>query len=497
MVKGEIRLKYAGIVLFGSKLLSVVTGLAFVLMITRSVSAEEFGIWGNLSDVLSYFILLSTVIPFWTTRFVAREHAGSARTGVVANIFVSLVSSAIYLAVLPTTLSALQIGANYVMLYVVVALQVIELHMIAALEAVLHAKQPEIIGYGLLIYEICKVALGFVLIMQYELGLLGAILSIMIGYIIQTAVYIKIAAKELRIGIDWTYLKEWLKASPINIYNILGDRIAAFPLILLFLYGELARSYYGAALTIANVVAYSTFLSYALYPRLLLKTEAQDVSTSLKMVLMPAVPMTVGAIVLSDSYLTILHPEYLEARPVLAVLSICVFTLALLQVFRAVVLGTERIDSKAKIPFRQLAGTRLFQIFTIPYVQSIITLPTAFFVLFYATDSSLAAATYLAIINLVVGLATLVVTYRISRKCLTFSFPWRSTARFALASAAMATLLILIPHPSRISSTLILTGIGGLVYIAVLAIFDKDIREMGESVLSEVKSRLAGMKHSL
>jgi len=72
MVKSEIRLKYSGLILFTSKLLSVATGLAFVLMITRSVSTEEFGIWGNLSDVFSYFIILATVLPFWTTRFVAR-----------------------------------------------------------------------------------------------------------------------------------------------------------------------------------------------------------------------------------------------------------------------------------------------------------------------------------------------------------------------------------------------------------------------------------------
>ena len=70
MVKTEIRLKYSGLIVFTSRLLSVTTGLAFVLMITRSVSKEQFGIWGNLSDVLSYFILLSGILPFWTTHHV-------------------------------------------------------------------------------------------------------------------------------------------------------------------------------------------------------------------------------------------------------------------------------------------------------------------------------------------------------------------------------------------------------------------------------------------
>ena len=76
MVKSDIRLKYSGLVVFASYILSVATGLAFVLMITRNVSTEEFGVWGNISDLSNYFILLSGVIPFWATRFVAREHGG-------------------------------------------------------------------------------------------------------------------------------------------------------------------------------------------------------------------------------------------------------------------------------------------------------------------------------------------------------------------------------------------------------------------------------------
>ena len=93
MVKSEIRLKYSGLIVFASNILSVTTGLAFVLMITRNVSTDEFGIWGNISDLSTYFILLSGVIPFWATRFVAREHAGSAKTGLVANLFVSVAAT--------------------------------------------------------------------------------------------------------------------------------------------------------------------------------------------------------------------------------------------------------------------------------------------------------------------------------------------------------------------------------------------------------------------
>jgi O-antigen/teichoic acid export membrane protein len=490
MTKSEIRLRYSGFIVFASRLLSVATGIAFVLMITRTVSEVEFGIWGNISDVSSYFVLLASVLPFWTTRFVARDHAGSARTGFVSNILISITSASIYLALLPIILSALQISTAYTILYTIISIEIFELYTVSALEAVLLAKQPQSVGYGLLIYEVCKAILGFTLIIQLKLGLLGAIYSMISSYTIQIVFYIKLTAKELKESVRWTYLKEWLKASPINLYNIIGIRIAAFTLIFLFIYGELARSYYGAAVTIVSVVAYSTFLAYALYPRLLSESNTRDVSTSLKMVLMFAIPMTTGAMVLSDSYLTILGLVYRDATPVLLLLAINALCSSLSQVFNTVVIGTEGLDAKAKIPFSELTKSRIFQIFTLPYIQSAITLPTTFFALFYIAKTQLEAATYLALISLIVSLVMLLCRYVIARKCLTFNFPWKNVTKYIFASAVMTAPFLIIPHPTRLLLTLGFTVLGGIIYFAILATIDQETRELIESVLNEVKSKL-------
>jgi len=488
MVKSEIRLRYSGLVVFASNLLSVATGLAFVLMITRSTSTEEFGIWGNVGDLYSYFVLLAGVLPFWTTRFIAREHAGSARTGLISNLVISIASASIYLALVPTVLSVLQISSIYAILYTIVSIQILELYTTSALEAVLLAKQPQTIGYGLLISEVCKVALGFTLIMQVKLGLQGALYSIIISYLVRIAFYVKLTAKELRESVRWSYLKEWLKASPINIYGIIGNRTAAFTLILLFVYGgELARAYYGAAVTIASVIGYASFLAFGLYPRLLSRSSLEDVSISLKMVMMFAIPMTAGAVVLSDSYLTILKLVYAEARPVLILLAMNLLFECTSEVFNTIVSGTERVDAKAKIAFRELVKSRLFLICTLPYVQSAVTLPAAFLILTLIAKTSLEAATYLALITLLANSAMLIVRYAIARRCLLFNFPWNSVSRYALASAAMTTVLLLIPHPTTLLKTVALTLLGATIYIAVLMLIHKEARSLAKSILQEAK----------
>ena len=493
MVKNDVRLQYAGLIVFASYILSVATTFAFVLMITRNVSIEEFGIWGNINDLSNYFILLSGIIPFWATRFVARDHTGSAKTGFIANILISVAATSIYLALIPIILSALQISSIYAILYTIVSAQILELHIMSALEATLRAKQPQTIGYALLISEACKVVLGFTLILHLKLGLQGALYSIIISHAIRIAFYIKVTSKELTESVKWSYLKEWLKAAPINIYDLVGNRIATFTIILLFAYGgELARAYHGAAASFTNIITYSSLLAFALYPRLLSRSSSEDVSISLRLVMMFVIPMTTGVIVLSDSYLTTLNVVYSEARPVLFLSAIGVLCLTSSQVFYTVVLGTERVDAKAKIAFRELAKSRLFLLFTLPYIQSAVTLPATFFVLTSIAKTPLEAATYLALITLVASSATLILRYLIARKCLVFNFPWNSVFKYILASAAMATVLLVIPHPTRLSITVAFTLIGAAIYLAVLALIDKETKSLAKSILEEAVRIIKG-----
>jgi len=486
MVKNEIRLKYSGLIVFTSNLISVATGVAFVLMITRTVSTEEFGIWGNINDLSNYFILLSGVIPFWATRFIARGYAGSAKTGLITNLFISVAATSIYLALISTIVSALQISNVYAVLYTIVSAQILELYIMSALEGVLRAKRPQTIGYALLIFEVCKVLLGFTLIILFKLGLQGALYSLIISYAVRIAFYIKLTTKELKESVKLSHLKEWLKAAPIVVYNIVGDRIVAFSLILLFIYGgELARAYHGAATSLAIVISYSSLLAFALYPRLLSGSSSEDVSVSLRLVMMFAIPMTTGVMVLSDSYLTMLKAVYAEARPVLLLLAISVLFLTLSQVFNTVVTGTEIVDAKAKIAFRELVKSRLFLLFTLPYIQSVVTLPAIFVILTSIAKTPLEAATYLALVTLLSNLAMLIVRHLIARKCLVFKFPWNSVFKYSLASAAMATVLLVIPHPTRLSVTVAFTLLGAAVYLTALMLIDKEAKSLAKSILEE------------
>lgn len=478
--------------MFSAKMLSVITGMVYTLLITRNTTKAQYGTWTNLFDLMAYFVLLASALPFWTTRFVARGKEGAVKTGLASNLIIALISVALYIPIVSLIISALGISEAYLALYLVASVQIIELYLINALEAGLRAERPQTIGYGLLIVEIGKVAFAYILIMILQDTLRGAMIGFLIAVSIQMAYYVKLLSHNLNQKIQWSYVKEWLKGSTANIYYLIGTQTAAVIFILLFIFGgAAARGNYGAASTIASIISYSIFLSFALYPKLLAESNLKDVTTSLKMVLMFAIPMAAGALVMPNSFLIILEKSYSEAAPILSLLAVDTLIATMSQFFVWVLFGFERLDEDSKIPLKQLTRSSIFKVFTLPYIQAAITLPATFFVLSnFALNEPVLAGMYVVIINMTVHLAIFLVLYAILIKTVRIRIPWKSIAKYVFASSIMATILFVIPHPTRISTTLGAVAIGGIVYLTLLMAIDKETRASFSLIWQKIRFKV-------
>ena len=76
-------------------------------------------------------------------------------------------------------------------------------------------------------------------------------------------------------------------------------------------------------------------------------------------------------------------------------------------------------------------------------------------------------------------------TYAIARKCIEFGIPWKNIAKYVAASAVMAAVLLVIPHPTRILYTVAVTLLGGAIYILILLPTDREIRSLTKSIIQE------------
>jgi O-antigen/teichoic acid export membrane protein len=479
-------------VIFAAKILSIATGLIFTLLLTRNTTEAELGIWSNISDLVAYFAILASAFPFWTTRFVARGKEGATKTGVVANLLVAAISAVVYVPMIIIVTSALQVDSKYLILYIIATLQIINLHMINALEASLRAKRPQAVGYGLIVEEFCKIALAYILVVEFQQPLLGVMIGLVLAPLFQSIYYVKLLSDDLKGKVQWTYVKEWLKGSIINVYQSIGNQAAAFIFIILFsIGGEAARGDYQAAATIANIVAYSSFLSFALYPKLLAEKNIKDVTSSLKLVLMFAIPMTVGIIAIPDSYLIILNEKYAATAIVLMLLAFDMFIYTISQFYMYVLLGVERMDEEAKIPLKQLVKSDIFKVFTLPYVHALIVLPLSiYFLTNFAYNDPILSAAYVTILNMVARTGMFAIMYAILRRKARPEVPWISIGKYMFASAVMFFLLYFLPHPTRIILTLAITVAGAMLYLGLLILIDKEAKELVTATLHEITTSI-------
>jgi O-antigen/teichoic acid export membrane protein len=491
LTKKEIRLQYSGLIIFAARMISVATGLIFTLLITRSTNASQYGVWSNVFDLVTYFVLLAGAIPFWATRFVARSKKGSTKTGIMANLIIAVISTILYLPLVPFITSALNIRQAYVILYFMVSAQIIESYLTNQLEATLRAERPQAVGYGLLIGEIIKIALAYTLIVRLlpQQPLIGAMVSLTVAILIQIIYYLKLVSPSLKEKTQWNYVREWLKGSIAYIYYSVGSQIGAVILIMLFvLGGQTARGDFEVASTMATIITYSSFLSFALYPRLLASERQEDVSTSLNLVLMFAIPLAAGAMAIPDSLLIVLKASYAEAAPVLFVLAVDALIWTIYGFYTSVLFGVEKLDEKATIPIRQLVKSDIFKVFTLSYVYSAITLASAYYVLTnFRSAQPVQAALYVAAIVMTTHLALFTVLYALVRRAIKVIVPWASIGRYVFAAVIMGSILYLIPHPTRLASVLGIGVIGGILYLAIISAIDKKARTLLQSILQEIK----------
>ena len=55
----EIRVTYSGLISFLGGIISIVTGITATLIITRTLTPEEYGTWGLINALILYVFMVS------------------------------------------------------------------------------------------------------------------------------------------------------------------------------------------------------------------------------------------------------------------------------------------------------------------------------------------------------------------------------------------------------------------------------------------------------
>ncbi len=492
MNTNQIRLRYSGFIVFTVQVFSVITGLIFTLLLTRNMSQTQYGIWTNIFDYVAYFTLFSGMLPFWTLRFVARGKEGTVKTSATAQLSIAIASMIVYFPAI--ILISRAIGTtSYLTIYLIAGLYILTSFMIVLFENALQSTKPEAVGYGLLIEEIVKVSVALVLILGFHQLFLGAVLGLVLSCFVQVFYYVFLFKAELRRKINWGYLREWRKGSTALVYNLVGQQLMIFALILLFYYGgSETRAYYQAALSFTTIIGYSASLAFTLYPKLLAKAcTGDEVGISFKTVMMLAIPFSTIIMAMAVSFLTVLNVSYGIAWPVLIALTIDTMITLLSSFYNSCLLGAEHFDAEGKISLRELVKSKIFKVFSLSYIQAAIALPTIYFVLTrLPVAGSVQAALYVITILIGVHLSTFIGLYAFMHRSIRIPVAWRSISKYILASVLMGAILLVLPTTTTLLSTIGKALLGFLIYVGLLLAVDAQARQLLRLIWDEIEGSL-------
>ncbi len=331
-----------GLIVFTARLISVFTGFLFLVMMTRSLSPTQFGLWEFLTDVVLFSTFPVGLFTYWATREVARGGL-IGRTTQALCMAMSLAGVVLYVLFSYGTYSVVH---STITPFLTALILVPLVYWSLATQALVLGHNPAIGAYSLMVSEPSKLVAAYLLLYVYKVGITGVILAIAVSYFVQAGCN-TLQLRDIRTdSIDLGKAKEWLKDYHVPaLYTLTYVLSIADTFVASVSQGGTALAgYYQAAFQVATIVSYATFLSVALYPLLLRGSAERLPEKLLEFSLMFGLPMAAGEIALAPKILYLLKPTYVDSADALVFLSLAALVGLVSSVFDQTLMGKDTAD---------------------------------------------------------------------------------------------------------------------------------------------------------
>jgi len=489
----EIRLKFSGMIRFISIIISVFTGLIFTTIVTRNLSAVEYGEWVAIGSLMIYGVFPSLGLGYWYTRHTARN-IPIARYGILITSLFSLIGVAIFF--IAATIFIKEFDNMYPIL-LVASLQVVTSSLIHSLTAISNGKKPEFPAYGILVFEIVKVTLAVTILFGLNnFSLIDVIIVIIISQIVQIFSLSILIRKEIIRKVDFKNIKNIFKSLWIPLYNRSSDVIFSTDVLIVSLLTSsfVQVTVFKIAFVFSMMAEFGLSFTYPLYIKLLSGGKGggkvEDIVTSIKMAILFTIPIVIGTIILAKPLLFLLNPNYISSENILQILSVYSLSLVFGMIFQNIILGSEKVDVMGKFKQKDLLFSNLFKLPTIDLIfkSTYIVLITILTIVIWNEGISFEEFGQMwAYLLLLTSIPFTIFKLILAKKIIYFSFPWTSISKYIGSSVLMGILLIvLIPYIDYTNSEaslfapqiIGLISVGAGFYFAIMSIIDKETRDM-------------------
>ena len=464
----QVRLRYTSFINYALTMASAIFGVFFLIILTRRLSIEDYGIWVLIWRYEGYFLIPTVIFSTWVTRDISRGKNTSI-TGVTASIFFGMASIPFYLLLVIFLLGNLQ----QLLVPLLFSSFCLFLDFLSSgLNSVSYGHAPQIVGYAGFAYDSGQLIFGLIFILSIGFGLTLAVIAALMGRVMMDTVSIIMNRSILhKSSLQLHQIITWIKSSWLPLFGSIAGLLVAFDVLVVSLVykSQIPIAYYGVCISIASLASFAGVVSGSLYPKILSKRNIEDLKEAIWLTSLLSLPIVFLIIIYAKPLCALLNPNYIPVAPSLRIIVFGIYFLLMSNIASTVYYGLDPFDAK-KLESKTFLKSSLFRGYWLTFVLNGIYL-----ILLYAL-SSLSIA-YLSFVTIWVSvLASLYITsfaafIILIRRRFGMAFPIYSILRdiliFTIPAIAAAIPSILLPV--RISQSFYLT-LSSLIPIALLSL---------------------------
>jgi len=493
----EIRVTYSGLISLVMGLGTVVTGMIFILIVTRSLNPEELGTWGLIGGLVTYVIVLEPVISYWTTREIARD-VNSGKTAVVSSGFFSVIGFVIFLII--AFFVSTPTGADVDTLFFA-SLMIPFTFLNRTLSSIAIGWKPQVNSYGILSLDVAKLPAALIFVYYLDLGLIGAILSMIIATSVSIAVLGIASRTKIKQSFKKDFLKNWLKHAWIPSYMKSAQFMIFDVLIFSLLTGSVVGlAYWVSATTIGTLVRHSNQITRGVYPKLLSGGNKDYLQSNLMKLFFISFPFMGFSIAFAKPGLFILNPIYDVAVVAVIFITFRSFLHMLNGSFTQALQGIEKVDTK-KSTQKEYLKSKLFYLPSIRMIRRGVylgSLTSGIFILIQTGASEIELVIYWALISALAQLPFTIYFYYLVRKNFPMSLDLLTIAKYLVISTIVFGGMYLLMEEFLeydLSIFKFLTNLipfillGVFVYLGLTYLSDKETRKLFKAIILEIRQK--------
>jgi len=490
----SIKATHTGFINLFTGLIRLVFGFIFIILVTRSLSVEQFGEYSFILSIIVYTVTSHWIISYWVTRETARGHS-SGKTAIVSTGLFSSIGTVIFIIIGISVLDETNLNLVTILLAaIIIPLQFI--HSVSSHIAV--GWKPQISSYGHFILDLVKVPFVFIFLFVFDIGINGIFLSIIFAFIISNVTMLYLNRTKLREKFSLFTLKTWIYRFWIPGYPTVISIIHTLDfLIVVILASPEVVGFYAAALAIGSFVSHTKLISIAVYPKLLRNDRGKYLNENFRLFVYSMLLFSVIVITLAKAGLYVLNPLYESISIVVIIITIRYVLFSIYDNFNLMLRATEKIDEKQNATIKDFIKSKLFKIPTIQLIQYsayIVGLTVSLVFIEFSTTTDLLI--FWALISLIAQIpSTLIISIWIKKENL-IQINYLTILKYFIALIPTYLVIDFLNNNILDYSTnlfefipvvLLILFIGISTYVGTTLLLDFNTRNIVKTILSEFK----------